>query len=160
MEISAQEMAKAKEVYASMCKVLEDLNWKHEQDQEKMCLRFTVRGDDIPMSFVLYVDPKPGFIRLISWLPFEITKEKMIDAAVATCAINFRLKNGTFDFDLSDGSIGFRLSQAYFDSSIGNDVLKHMVFLSCHIVDEYNDKYMMLSKGSMSLKDFLDFING
>ena len=152
-------LEKANEIYADMCKALEEHEFKYEDDKEKLCVRFTMSGDDIPMRFALYIDPHPGFIRLISWLPFEVTKDRIVDAAIATCAINYRLKSGTFDLDVSDGSVCFRLCQAYFDSTIGKDVLMHMIYLSAHIVDEYNDKYMMLSKGMMSLQDFMDFIN-
>ena len=160
MEPNEKQLEKAKEVYANLCKMLDEDEWKYNKDEEKMVIYFTTRGEDIPMDFVLYIDPSPGLIRLLSRLPFEINKEKMIDAAIAVCAINYRLINGSFVIDITDGDLLFRMNQAYIDSEIGPELFKYMVFSSIFMVDEYNDKFLMLNKGNLSINDFLTEING
>jgi len=159
MDISEKDLKRAKEVYADLCAMLDADDWNYQKEEDKLKISFGAQGEDIPMKFIMFIDPNPGLIRLLSWLPFEINSDHLIDAAVATCAINYMLKNGTFDFNIDNGMIGFRLTQAYFDSSIGEDVLKYMVYVSAHTVDEFNDKYMNLSKGTLSLKAFLEEIN-
>ena len=159
MAISENDMAKAQEVYENLCTTLSEADLKYEREDEELKIVFTLYGEDIPMKFVVYINPAQYCIRLISWLPFEIVEAKMVDAAVVTCAINQQLGMGTFMFDIADGSVGFKLVQSYMDSEIGKDLLLFMISISQHIVDRYNDKYLMLSKGNLSLKDFLAEIN-
>ena len=159
MELSEKDLAKAKETFENVCALLDGDEWKYQKDEEKFMIRFSARGEDIPMDFIVYIDPHPGLVQLVSVLPFRVSKERMVDAAIASCAINNRLKNGTFDFDISEGMIKFRVSQAYFDSAIGQEVFRYMLIVSGRTVDDYNDKFLMLSKGNLELKDFLEQIN-
>ena len=159
MELTEQNLAKAQETYRNLCAMMDEDDWKYQKFEEDLVIRFTARGEDIPMDFLVVIDPYPGLIRLFSTLPFNMSKEKMIDSAIAVCAINDRLKNGTFDFDVSDGTIRFRMTQMYMDSEIGKDVFKYMVYCSAQTVDEYNDKFLMLSKGGLAINDFLADIN-
>ena len=48
------------------------------------------------------------------------------------------------------------MSQIYCDSIISKQVIYDMVHLSNLIVDHYNDKFFMLAKGMINLKDFLE----
>lgn len=154
-----KELERATQVYEKILQILEKDEWKYERNDENLAVRFTVRGDDIPMDFTVYVDPSPGLLRVQSWLPFEINKDKMIDAAVAVCAINLRMKNGSFDFDFSDGTIRFKVTQTCIDGQLDEEVFRYLLFLSSYTVDEYNDKMLMLSKGGLKLEDFLEEIN-
>jgi len=158
MDISEKDLAKAQETFDNLCAMLNEDDWKYSKEED-LVVRFSAQGDDIPMDFIIVVDPNPGLVCLYSMLPFNIADEKIVDAAIAACAINSRLKNGSFDLDISDGSIKFRLAQAYFDSAIGKEVFQYMVYVSAHTVDEYNDKFMMLSKGALSINDFLATLN-
>ena len=63
--------------------------------------------------------------------------------------------NGSFDYDISDGKIIFKLTQCFRDSLIGDGCLQYLLGLGCHMVDQYNDRFLALSKGIMSLSDFL-----
>ena len=160
MDISEQEMSKAREVFETLCKALDNDDWRYQRNDEKLSINFGATGDDLPMEFVMFIDPKPGYVRLLSWLPFKINEDKIVDAAIATCAINYQLKNGTFDFNINEGEIVYRITQAYFDSTIGEEVLMYLIKVSCYTIDDYNDKFLMLSKGNLALKDFLDEIEG
>ena len=125
MELNEKALEKARETYQSICEMLDEDNWKYQKEEEKLVIRFSARGEDIPMDFIVYVDPNPGLVQLISILPFQVSKERMVEAAIAACAINSRLKNGAFCFDINDGTVNFKMSQAYFDSVIGKEVFKY-----------------------------------
>ena len=155
MEDKEKNLEKAKETFKSLCAMLDEDEWSYDKDEDDLVIRFTARGEDIPMDFIVIIDPHPGLIRLLSYMPFQVGQERMIDTAIAICAINFILKNGTFEFDINSGMIGFRMTQAFFDSSLGSDIFKYLVYISAHTVDEYNDKLLMISKGNLPLNDFL-----
>lgn len=69
-----------------------------------------VQGDDLPMQFILIVDGERQLIRLLSPMPYAMSEDKRIGGALATCAASYSMPDGSFDYDLSDGSIIFRMT--------------------------------------------------
>jgi len=159
MSTPEENIVKAKETFEFLCEFFDKKGWTYEKQEEYLIIRFTVRGDDIPMNFSVGVDPSPGLVSFVSYLPFDMDKEKMVDAAISTCAINHKFKSGMFVLELGDGSIYYKLVHMYMNSSITDEILQYMINMSNHIVDEYNDQFLMLNKGNLSLNDFLEKIN-
>ena len=79
----------------------------------------------------------------------------MVDMAVAVAASNWGMVDGSFDYSLSDGNLIFRMAASYRDSMIGDELLSYMLGVVCGTVDRYNDRFLMLCKGTLSLGDFL-----
>jgi len=156
MEISEKDLKMAQEVYANLCSMLDSRNWKYRKEEDNFVIRCSVQGDDLPMDLIIYIDPARQIIRLISPMPFDMSKEKLIDGAIAVSIANNGLVDGNFDFDISDGSITFRLTASYIDSVIGADLFEYMLMVSAHTVDKYNDQFLMLSKGALDIKTFMD----
>ena len=82
-----------------------------------------------------------------------------------TCKLGFglmrlpRLADGSFDYDITDGMIGFRLTYAFHDSVIGENLLQYMISWSLAVIDKYNDKFLAIDKGFLSLQDFINSDN-
>ena len=148
-------MAKARQVFDILCSALEKHDWKFKADAEKLEVRTGARGEDLPMELVLQVDTKLERVLLISPLLFEVKDDKRLDMAIAISACNHGMVQGCFDYDISDGSMFFRMSNCYADSYIGEELFYHMLMVACITVDRYNDKLMMLGKGLMSIEQFL-----
>lgn len=147
--------ALAKSIYNTLCETLDKKDWHYEKNIEDLVITFTSRGDDLPMQFVLKIDEDRQLIRLFSPLPFEVDEDKRMEMAIATCAATFGLPDGSFDYDITKGRISFRLTATFRNSKIGEELFDYLVICSCAIVDQYNDKFFALSKGYMSLEDFL-----
>lgn len=150
-----EKMIRANEVYEKLCAAIEARDWTYEKKEEDLVVVvFSVRGEDIPMHFVIKVDASRGLVRLTSPLMHHMPEEKRIDGAIASCAASFGLADGSFDYDLSDGSIAFRMTATYRDSEISEEMLRYMISCACHIVDSYNDKFLMLSLGKIDVDAF------
>lgn len=145
----------AQQVYKTLCSALDRRDWEYEKDEEKLLVHFGVNGDDIPMNFVLLVDEERQLIRLLSQLPFKIKEEKRIDGAIAACAVTYRLVDGSFDYDLSDGTIVFRMTASFRKSVISDGLFQYMISCACDTIDAYNDRFMALDKGLITIEDFL-----
>ncbi len=78
-----------------------------------------------------------------------------MEGAIACCAASFGMADGNFDYDLSDGSIVFRLTASFIDSVIGDGLLQYMITSDCAVVDNYNDKFLAIDKGLISIADFI-----
>lgn len=149
-------MVKAQEVFENMCAALDDIDWKYSKQPEKLTIVSSATGDDFPVEFVMRINPRNEVITFTSWLPFKVTEEKRVDLAVAVCVANYRLIDGSFDYNVSDGTISFRLTSSYKDSVLGAELFRYMLGVSTSTVDQYNDKFFMIIKNMMTLQQFIE----
>lgn len=146
---------RAKDLYDRMCKYLEEKGWKFKKEEDDLVIHFMVSGDDIPMIMILQIDSDRELIRLTSPIPFNFEEDKRINGAIATCYVSNKLADGSFDYDIRDGSVAFRMTASFANSDIGTDLIEYMIACSSFTVDEYNDKFLALNKGIISITDFI-----
>lgn len=149
-------MTKAREVYSTILKMLDAKKFKYERHDEDLLIKSGIRGEDLPVEFVMLVLPKNEVVQFISSMPFRIAEDKRVECALAVAIANYGLVNGSFDFDLSDGEIRFRLTSSYRDSTLGKDLFEYMMMVGASTVDNYNDKFLMLSKGIITIEQFME----
>jgi len=150
-------MRQATDVYETLCSALDNKKWHYQRHDEDLTVTCTVRGDDLPMDLVIIVNPRSQVVSVFSQLPFRIDEEKRMEAALAVCIANYGLVNGSFDYDIRDGEIRFRVTSSFRDSSLGEELFIYMVSIVGGTVDDYNDKFLMISKGMMSVQQFMEW---
>lgn len=148
-------MKKAKDVYDILCAMMDSNEWGYQRDEENLAIYTGFSGDDLSMQFKVSIDAKRQLVYLISALPFKMCEDKRVEGAVATCEINFELADGSFDYSVTDGTIGFRMTSSYRESLVGTDLMKYMIDCACYTVDKYNDKLEAINDGKLSLGEFL-----
>jgi hypothetical protein len=153
------DMKKAVEVYETLCSMLDNIGWSYDKVEEKLMIKSGVKGDDLPIDFIVMVRPRNEVVQLLSVMPFNMPEDKRVDGALAICAANFGLIDGSFDYDLSDGQIVFRLTSSYRESLLSEELFKYMIMVSAGTIDKYNDRFFMLAKDMITLEKFLDLEN-
>ena len=153
--VDEKKMELAEQVYQTLCEAIERREWNFGKDEEKLLVHFGVNGDDIPMQFILIVDAERQLIRVMSPLPFKMSEAKRMEGAIATCAASFGMADGSFDYDFSDGTIVFRMTASFRESLVGEGLFQYLISCSCAMVDKYNDQFLALDKGIMSITDFI-----
>lgn len=149
-----KQIKEAVATYKALCGALDRRNWKYTKDEEKLLVRFNVSGDDLNMSFVMFVDADRALVRLMSWFPFNATNNP--DAVSrAILQANYKMIAGSFDFNYKDGAIAFRLSASYKGAVLGDGVFNYMINCAANTVDDYNDEMLMLDKGQITLDQFM-----
>ena len=156
--MTEENMKKAKEVYGILCAMMDANNWNYQKDEENLAIFTGFSGDDLSMQFKVSIDAKRQLVYLISGLPFKMCEEKRVEGAVATCEINYELADGSFDYNVLDGTIGFRMTSSYRESLIGTELMQYMIDCACYTVDKYNDKLEALNDGKMTLGELLTWI--
>ena len=141
--------------YRTICSALDARDWKYKEDTDKLLVNFGVNGEDLPMEFIIFADADRQLIRLMSLLPFKMSEAKRMEGAIATGAVNWKLADGSFSYDLFDGTIVFKMAASFQESTIGVGLIQYMISCACAIVDEYNDKFLAIDKGVLSIQDFL-----
>lgn len=154
--MSEIKMERAKKVYATLCEALDERNWKYEKVDDELLVHFTVNGDDLPMQYIIFADVDRQLLRLLSPLPFDMSEDKRIDGAIAACHATYGLMDGSFDYDLSNGEIAFRMTSAFLDNELPVSVVQYMIDFAGYVVDKFNDKFFALNKGFLTIEKFLE----
>ncbi len=149
-------MAKAKEIFDALVNMLDTRDWKYDKFEEDLVIKSGIKGEDLPIEFIVVVKPKNQVVQLLSRLPFQIPEEKRVDAAIAICVANNGLVDGSFDYDITEGNITFRLTSSYRESTLGADLFEYMILVSAGTIDDYNDKFFMIAKDMMSVQQFIE----
>lgn len=152
-------MKQAQNVYETVCAALDSRGWKYTRHDDKLAITCGVRGEDLPMDLVIIVNPKAQVVSVISQMPFNIPEDKRAEMAMAVCVANNGLINGTFDFDVLKGVIRFRVVSSYRESILGEELFNYMVSIAAGTVDQYNDKFLMVSKGMMTIQRLIESEN-
>ena len=147
---------KAKKVYRSICAAIESRDWFYDKKEEDLAVMFKVSGDDIPISIIMQVDAERQLVRLLSPLPFNVPDDRRVEGALATCAANYGLVDGNFDYNVTTGQIMFRITTAIRANTVGEGVFQHMIDCTLAVVEEYNDRLLALCNGEISIKDFIE----
>ena len=154
------DLKKAKQLYAQICEVLDDVNMGCEiigrEDDLVVFVLAKRRGTDDAVHIA--VDPKRMLIRVYATPTWEFCREKRLDAALAICSLNDKMADGCFSYDAADGSFFFRTAVSYRESLIGDDTIRHLYFLADRMVKKYSPKLRQLDKGEISVEEFLETI--
>ena len=153
--MAIDKIASAKKTFATLCSMLDNNEWKYEKDEENLCIDCGAQGEDLPMPINIRIDTERQLILLLSHIPFSVNEDKRMETAIAVSIVNNRLVDGNFDYDITEGDLYFRMTNSFIDSEISEEAFKYMLYCSCMTIDEYNDKFLMLSKGLLPLESFL-----
>ena len=153
-----KKLKQAQTVYATLCEMLDEHDWHYEKDEERLSISCGAQGDDLPIEIRINVDAERSLVTLLSQMPFVVAEDHRTALAIAVSQANNGMVDGDFDYDYINGRIIFRLTSSYLDSLIGKDMLNYMLMCSCVTIDEYNDKFLMVAKSTMSNEEILDFI--
>ena len=147
----------AKKAYDALLTEINRRGWHAERDDEKLIATLNVKGEDLPMRITIGIDVDRQLARVVSFMPFNMSKEKLLEGAIAAAVATYRLADGSFAYNISTGEIRFKLNAAFMDSQVGPELFAYMIDCACVVIDEFNDKFFMLDKGII---DIAKFING
>lgn len=146
-------MQTTKEIINMIATALEEKHMPCEQYEDMLIIKSWSLSKD-PVVFCMMIDEKRETVTFFSKYKFNIPEEKRIDAAAAVCKICFRV-NGTFDYDLNDGSIQYRLTTWYKYAPLTVEHVKYMIDIGLASVILQEDKLRSFAKGQTTLKELL-----
>ena len=149
----------AQEVYEQFKDHFDKKNFHYETIDDKLVIKLTVHGEDLPQPTIVHVDEDRGVVQILSPIPARMPEEKRTEAAIAVAAANYGLVTGSFDLDLSDGEIRYRATHAFRDGEMTEDMVEYMLKVVFFTTDKYNDKFFALAQNMMTLEQFLEFEN-
>lgn len=142
--------------YQTLCNSLDKDNWNYGKDEKVLVVRYNETGRDLTMACLIMIDVKRQVVRFNSNLPIGASRQKMIDVAVACNIVNSKIAYGSFDLDISNGSINYRMTYSFMDCEPGEDFFRTMRCYATTVLDKYNDKFVDLITGRIQATDFAD----
>lgn len=158
-EIDPRKLNEAKVMFNTLCSSLDKKNWKYNKDEENLIVRTSAVGDDLTMKLYIKVDAARSVMYLKSSMPFSVPQDKIMDMTQAVIIANWAMLNGSFEMDRSDGYIAFKVVIPFMESIISERVCKYMIDMSCDMIDKFNDKFLAVSEGRMTIDELQAFAN-
>lgn len=149
----------ARSTYNTLCHTLDNMKWTYDPDPENMIIRTSARGEDLSIKLRFVVSADRGVMYVKSPMPFDIAENARELIGKAVNIANYSMLNGCFEYDYSDGYLAFRMVVPFENCIISEEVCHYMVSLTCNMVDRFNDKFLAVMKGVMTLDAFQEFAN-
>ena len=155
-----QKLRNAQQMYSLIRTTLEKMGIQYGVNEERMAVRFTARGDDLPMEIHMISDLRRQMAVLLSPLPVDINPDRVLDMAVAVAVANSTLVDGCFDYDMNNGRLLYRMNNSFIDCQYGEGLVRYMLDCAFHVIDCYNEKFEMLGTGIIDLQKFMELVRG
>lgn len=126
-----------------------------EKTEARTHIRIRFSGEDIPLTLHIILRTDKQIASVFSVMPFRIEEARRSDAAIAVAAANHGLIDGSFDLNPDTGEIRFRLTSCFLGSVLSEPLFSYLMFVSAETVDRYNDRFLALNSGDMTLEQFL-----
>lgn len=149
--------SEAKVMYNTLCNTLDNMKWHYNKEEDKLVVRTSAVGEDMSMKLYIKVDSDRSVMYLKSGMPFTVPQEKIDELSKAVIIANWAMLNGSFEMDMSDGYIAFKLVVPFMESIVSEKVCRYMITLSCNMIDKFNDKFDKIVKGTMTLAELKSF---
>lgn len=151
-------MEKAIAEYDLLCNTLNEMGWRYERDKSKLSVETMVQGEDIPIRYFIQIVPDVQLLQIYSHMPFTVPEDKRLEMSYILNCINSKLVDGSFDFNIDNGGLLFRVTSSFIDSEIGNLVFTYAIQITAAVVDEYNDKLYEYAEGKITFEQLMEKI--
>ena len=156
--IQQENSQQAQSIFEALCFALTKLEWDYDKNSSKLQITTTVWGDDIPMEIVITTESEKERVVLYSVIPFEVADNKEADIALALSMINTNLAYGSFKYNLAQKKVYFQLVSRFDGCEMGTSVFEQILTYAVKIIDDYNDKLLLLADNLMTLDEFTEFL--
>lgn len=147
-------MQTTKEIINIIADALAEKNMLCDKHEDMLIIRSWSLSKD-PIEFCMLINETLKSVTFFSIYDFKIPEERRIEGAAAVCKICFRAR-GSFDYDLNDGSVQYRLATWYKYAPLTVEHVKYMIDIGLASVILHEDKLHSFAKGQTTLKELLE----
>ncbi|MBQ3508522.1 MAG: hypothetical protein IJA90_00690 [Peptococcaceae bacterium] len=141
------------EAFGLLCKALGEMGLEYTKKEEDYVVRFSAQGEHLPVKMILQIDVNH---RVCLFSPmFHMPEDKRVAGVIMTGAASNDLVNGSFDYNIENRLILYRMTQMYEKCHVETAMFQEMIRCACAVVDRYDMDFLAVSRGSMSLEQFV-----
>lgn len=127
----------AAEVYRTCCSAFDAKKWEYKKSDRKRQLDFPVVISGVSTDFTLTVDASRQLVRMVARFPEKVSTEKIPEVSWALCQANCKMADGSFDLDMTDSTVSFRIAAFFYSGSIGEGFVENMIFFAIACIKKY-----------------------
>jgi len=148
------------EIYDILIETLEGRKWHYDAHKEDNVVLFTLSNSEknYSLRYVIRVIDELELIEVYLPMSFLVPEEKRTDFAIALCQTNYRLVDGHYVLDMTDGQICFKMGCSYHDNLIGEELFGYLIDFSYCVVDAHNDMLCGLNDEKITLKEYIGLL--
>ncbi|MBQ8290237.1 MAG: YbjN domain-containing protein [Clostridia bacterium] len=146
----------ANKIYQTLLEALDNHDFKYARHDDKLAINATITTEDLPVEFIIRVIEDAEVIQFRSVLPIKFPENKRVEGAIVTQIANYGMINGSFDYDIRDGEVAFRLTTSYTDTELSDELIWDMIGVAFSTTDKYNDRFFMVAKNVMTVEQFIE----
>ena len=149
----------AKRCFNTITQALDEMGWKYTADENTLSVKYDAYGEDLISSYILTIDAEKETLNLTCSLPYRAPRNDRGDFAKAVALANSRFYNGSFEFNPNTRSVLYRMT-TFIKGGMEptTETIKYMIDTACDTVDKYNDKFLAVGKGYLTLDQFISLI--
>lgn len=142
--------------YELICKIANERGYESKEISGSLAIDIVVNTGNRVIRPFLSVDTKNECVRFSCYLNCLFPSQKHLDASVACSAVTMGVQYGAFDFNCNDNSVLFRAAVPYGSSQISRSAIEQMIDYSIATVDAYEQDFVDLKFGKITLEKFLE----
>lgn len=144
-------------IYSDMCDVLDENEFVYDKDDDKLRVElFVANTNNISIKFIMMINIEMQTIMLTSPIDLKMSEDKQMEGILSACIASNNLPDGSFDYDLPNRSVSFRLTFSYKGSLVGKGLFLRLICYSYSIVSKYVVKFSDINKGILSIDKFYE----
>ena len=148
--------AAAQKVYQAFIDHMTKKGFHFDRHDDDLVISMIAQGEDLPQPTIIRVLAERDIVQIVSPIPYNIPDDKRQEAAVAAAVANYGIINGSFDFDIRDGEVRYRITHYYGDTEMTEKQVEYLLQCIWFTTDNYNEKFFMLGMGKMTLQEFIE----
>lgn len=155
MAADKKQIKAALKVAKIIRKHLDGRKWNYSVSSDELEFSFGVNTDALPFYYRIAVDAAKEVVYLSAKQNVFVPESKRIVMAMGICAINDHLVDGSFDFNVGDGSMLFRLVASYHDAEIGDAMVNYLINVAHSTFEDVNKSIINYVEDTIDQTEFL-----
>ncbi|MEW6252817.1 MAG: YbjN domain-containing protein [Planctomycetota bacterium] len=140
-------MSNARATFDVVRSYLQEKGWKFFASEESGAFELTVTGRTSVLHVRVQVGYDPLLVSVAVGLPTIVPEERRAQVAEAVVRMNYGLLVGCFDFDMRDGTLGFRAALPVVDASATPEQFGAVYRSALATADRYHRAFCRLLYG-------------
>ena len=140
---------KAENVFQTLCNAFDSQEIPYEKDDKTLSVSVVSGGEDLPMGFRIEIVESIQVILLRSPIPINVKPSKRLDMAVAVTRANHIIPDGSFDYDLKEGIVSFRMTSSFLDVEVSEKEFLYLIRTAYRVVEDFNDRFDAVNNGKL-----------
>lgn len=133
------------------------LIYTYNDDVKVFSASFSLTGRLQNVNLIISLGEEDYLVNAI--LPLRVDKDSIADMSLLLSAINFRLRNGAFTLDLSDGSLQYKIYEKCYCNDFSDQQIMDSIMLPVAMVDQHSEFILAVIFKTKSISDILNDFN-